>query len=234
MAAWTMQTTPSRPHYPHTVQFAVSPPAKDAPDEGNVEIALVSPFTLEDQDVSQKREERLEHLLEALQFQRHRFDRRLLCILPGQFAWTVRFHSTVVQRGGATVDAASIAMIAALRTAQIPNVQVVMRDQLELARRGANVRVRLAEGYNLDVQRLVQQMPLCVTVAQIAGCHVWAVTLEEAACADGFLTIAVAPDARCLGLRATGSCFPLPAIATLVARACEVGLLQHQQLARAL
>ncbi|GBE60527.1 exosome complex [Babesia ovata] len=218
----------------HNSQFSVSAPSKDSPDEGTIEITLASPFSLEDAEVSHKRDERWERTLEWLQFQRQRFDRRLLCILSGQFCWAVRLHSTILQRGGAFLDAISIGMVTALRTARIPNVQVLIRDELERSLRGTNVRVRLAEGHNLDLQKIALQLPICVTVAKIADYHVWAVTHEEATCADGFLTVAVSPEGRCIGMTAAGSCFQVPSIATLVEKACRVGVSQHQYILSAL
>ncbi|ORM41972.1 Exosome complex component Rrp42 [Babesia sp. Xinjiang] len=223
----------SSAYTPDAMQFTVTAPLKNTPDEGSIEITVGSSFTLEDTEVSQKRDERMAYVLELLEFQRQRFDRRLLCILPGQFVWNVKLHSSIVQRGGSVADAISVAIIAALRTASIPNLHVLMRDEWAGTRSGSNVKVRLAEGYNLNIQNLALQIPVCVTVACVADTHVWAVTQEEAECADGFLTVAVAQDGSCVGVRAIGSCLPMPIIAGLVEKSCKIGLYQHQQIARA-
>ncbi|GFE54063.1 exosome complex component protein [Babesia ovis] len=213
-----------------TVTFSVTAPEMDRPDEGNIEITLGSPFTLEDQEISQKRDERMAHILELLLFQKQNFDRRLLCILPGQFVWTMRVHTTVLQRGGAVPDAISIAIIGALRTVSIPNLQVMVRDELEGSRTGRNIRVRLSEGCNLNIEKLAMQIPVCVTVARIGDCHVWSVNQEEAACADGYLMVAVAPDGSCAGMRAVGTAFSLSALPPLIEKARQIGLYQHQQI----
>nr|BAN65594.1 conserved hypothetical protein [Babesia bovis] len=214
--------------------FHVTSPNTNTPEEGNVEITLGSPFTLEDSDISQKRDERMAHILEMLQFHKPIFNRKLLCILSGQYVWTMRIHTTVLQRGGGVMDAVSVAVICAMLTVSVPNIRGVIKDELESSRTATNVRLRTMEGYNTDIEKLAREIPVLVTVARIGESHVWSVNQEEAACADGFLTVAVFPNGHCAGIRAVGASFPLSVIPSLIAKARTIGLYQHQQITTAL
>ncbi|KAK1443520.1 PNPase/RNase PH domain containing protein [Babesia gibsoni] len=217
-----------------TVTFALTSPLPDAPDEGILEISLGSPFTLEDPEISQNREECTEKLLEMMQFTASRFDKRLLCVYASQFVWSLKVHSTILQKGGTPFDAISIATLVALRTASIPNLDVILRDEMERSKSGTNVRVTVSEGYNMDMKKLALQLPVCVTATQIAGVTVWGSTKEEAECSDGCLTVAVAPDGKCLGMKVNGSCFSLPCIGEISTKSCNIGMIFHQQAEQAL
>lgn len=217
-----------------TVTFGVTAPSRSAPDEGILEITLGTPFTLEDTEISQSREECMEKLLEMMLFHTNKFDKKVLCILPSQFVWSLKVHSTILQSGGTVMDAISIAILVALRTASIPNVDVIVRDEMDRSKHGNNVRVKVAEGYNVDMNKLAMQLPVTVTVEQIAGFHVWGATKEEAECSDGTLTVSVAPDGKCRGIKISGSCFDIQGIEELASKSCSIGTIYHRQAEQAI
>ncbi|KAK2196821.1 bifunctional Exoribonuclease [Babesia duncani] len=169
-----------------TANLAIVPPNERSPDEGIIDITIDSPGCVENVEEIKEKDILIETLLENWQFQNFKLDKTQLCILKSEFVWHIKLHTTVLQRGGSLLDAASIGILSTLRSLTVPAVEVMIKDDMESAVYSSNLKVMLSTGYNLHLNAIFRELPICATVGRIGTRHVWGITKEEEACADGY------------------------------------------------
>eukprot|EP00386_Alphamonas_edax_P009984 GDKI01032574.1.p1 GENE.GDKI01032574.1~~GDKI01032574.1.p1 ORF type:complete len:302 (-),score=92.00 GDKI01032574.1:69-974(-) len=127
-------------------------------------------------------------------------DRRSLCVLPHHYCWCVYVDVMVLNSGGNLLDTISVAIRAALKDTIIPSVEVVVGDDEEGGPPQLEVDDRPTTGRRFPVEKF----PVCVTVGQICNRYVWDMSLEEEACCEAALLVAVDPQGKCVGVHKTG------------------------------
>ncbi|EAN34136.2 3' exoribonuclease domain 1 protein [Theileria parva strain Muguga] len=206
-----------------TVNFSIVSPEDSAPDEGIIDLTITGTNIFENSDLSHKNYEILCNILYDLQFQHRFLDLKSLCILPGQLCWNLRIHSTVVKRGGCVIDALSIGVLSSLMCSDVPDVELMFRDELESYQR-SNLQLKLSLEKNKIISHLVERLPLITSVGKVCKNHLWGMTREEELCSDGTMSIAVDKNGKCISVKANGSCFELHCIQSLINTSTKITL----------
>ncbi|UKJ88276.2 exosome ribonuclease PH [Theileria orientalis] len=207
-----------------TILFSIASPGDSTPDEGIIELSISGTNVFENSELSQKSYELLCTILYDIQFAHSFLDLKSLCILPGQFCWNVRIHSTVVKHGGSLIDALSIGVLAAFKCSEVPSVNVMLRDDLESSLDSSNLQIKLCTEENQIFKKLVENLPIVTSVGKIGKNYIWAMTKDEESCSDGTLSVAVATTGRCLAIKSKGSCFDLNSIESIIRKSSEIAL----------
>ncbi|CBZ52427.1 putative exosome complex exonuclease [Neospora caninum Liverpool] len=105
-------------------------------------------------------------------------DKKKLCLVPGKLMWKVFVDCMVLKAGGCLLDAVSLSVHAALRTTT------------EVA----------GEPFPAE------DVPIIVTVGEIANRYVWDMTSNEESACTGRLLVAVSPrEHKCVGIQKLGA-----------------------------
>lgn len=156
-------------------------------------------------------------------------DRGALCIVPGLFAWEVHVDVMVLASGGNLLDAATLALCAALGETVLPKVEIV-----EAMEEGEMVQLKVDDRPEVGTPIPLQRLPLCVTVAQVKDQFLIDVTNEEKMCADASICVVV--DARkgdVIGLQKLGrGMFDVATLPSMLERCRAAAAALMQQLER--
>ncbi|GAU95388.1 hypothetical protein RvY_07012 [Ramazzottius varieornatus] len=117
-----------------TVKTAIKTPSKSHPDFGFIEFSIdSSPLTShkhdEEEDESRSPQE-ARSILQSVYQESGGVDRRKLCIVKGSKCWALFFDLIIFEKGTSLLDAASLAVKAALFDTKFANVTVV-EDELD-------------------------------------------------------------------------------------------------------
>mmetsp|Transcript_24398 Transcript_24398/g.35840 ORF Transcript_24398/g.35840 Transcript_24398/m.35840 type:complete len:302 (+) Transcript_24398:220-1125(+) len=124
-----------------------------------------------------------------------------LDIIPGKFCWTIHADIQVLETDSACpIDPCSWAAYAALRCTTIPGTEV-FSGETGVAE-DFDVTGDAADASAFDPG---SRLPICITITKIqAGCLLLDPSLEEEACAECTVTIAVCGDGVCCGIKKLG------------------------------
>ncbi|KEP64808.1 UNVERIFIED_CONTAM: 3' exoribonuclease family, domain 1 domain-containing protein [Hammondia hammondi] len=133
-------------------------------------------------------------------------DKKRLCLVPGKLVWKVFVDCMVLKAGGCLLDAVSLAVHAALRTTVLPCVFVDDEEGEEGDGAFGQISIRCDEREAAGECFPVEDIPIIVTVGEIANRYVWDMTSsEESACVCRLL-VAVSPrDHKCVGVQKLGA-----------------------------
>jgi exosome complex component RRP42 len=144
--------------------------------------------------------------------------RQALCLIPGEKVWALHVDVVVLDSGGSVVDAASVAVRAALRTALLPRVIVIPGEADD------DAEVEIDEGVLGGVEAC-EAAPVAVSLAVLGRVAVADATSDEAACAGAALTIGVGAKGTACGTVSRGGFegFSLDVLQPLLRDAAAVG-----------
>ncbi|PFH34610.1 3' exoribonuclease family, domain 1 domain-containing protein [Besnoitia besnoiti] len=167
-------------------------------------------------------------------------DRKKLCLVPGKLIWKVFADCVVLKAGGCLLDAISLAVHAALRTTVLPCV-FVDDEEGEEGEDGDTfgpISIRCDEREGAGEPFPAEDVPIIVTVGEIANRHVWDMTSNEESACSCRLLVAVSPRAyKAVGVQKLGASLidlsTLPTVMTNSQHVCrEIFARLAQQLAK--
>jgi exosome complex RNA-binding protein Rrp42 (RNase PH superfamily) len=139
-----------------------------------------------------------------------------LVIVPGRFAFRLCADVVVLRDGGALLETAAAALVAALRGARLPALRAVRGEA------AGDVELELDEDPLASAalpDAALAALPLVLAVTAVAGDAVVDALPEEEACADGRVVVGAARDGGLRGARASGRAGVEPATLAACLRA---------------
>nr|CEL66399.1 TPA: exosome complex exonuclease, putative [Neospora caninum Liverpool] len=132
-------------------------------------------------------------------------DKKKLCLVPGKLMWKVFVDCMVLKAGGCLLDAVSLSVHAALRTTTLPCV-FVDDDGEEGENEFGQISIRCDEREVAGEPFPAEDVPIIVTVGEIANRYVWDMTSNEESACTGRLLVAVSPrEHKCVGIQKLGA-----------------------------
>ncbi|OWA52285.1 putative Exosome complex exonuclease RRP42 [Hypsibius exemplaris] len=171
-----------------TAKLSIRTPGKITPDEGLIEISVDSslPTSRRDNDDEEDMgmsEDEVKQILESVYRESGGIDKRRLCIVKGSKCWELFFDVIIFEKGTSVMDAASLAIKAALFDAKFPNLTVLEEefDQCEVEFTDDPF-----DFWQMDVTRV----PTIASLHKIGPVFLVDVTKEEMMTADASVVVA--------------------------------------------
>jgi exosome complex RNA-binding protein Rrp42 (RNase PH superfamily) len=132
----------------------------------------------------------------------------LLCIVPGKKCWALHIDAVVLSAAGNVLDAALLAIKAALKSTLLPAVTVVRRSAAADSA-VSSAASRAADDVELDISddpadaiplaAWDARVPMVVTVARAGGCAFVDPSADEEACVSSRVSVALNDKGKLLG-----------------------------------
>lgn len=128
---------------------------------------------------------------------------RTLCIVPGRQCWELKAHVQLLRADGCPLDAAAVALRAALHNTRVPRVNVTVAGGA-----AGSDGVAGAPRLDLDLDETLDEsspfdetaLPLCVTLADLGGQLLADCTAKERRAAGSALSLAIHADGHIASL----------------------------------
>ena len=158
---------------------------------------------------------------------------RALCIAPGRQCWELRVHVQLIRADGCPLDAASLAIRAALHATRVPRVAVAATasEAASEATSGQQQPAQPQQALDLDLDESLDEslpfdaaaVPVYVTLASLGGHLVADCTAKERKAAGAALSLALDADGQVAALCGGGGYgLHLAAVATAMALAQQL------------
>lgn len=210
-----------------TVKVEIGDTEADSPDSGrvvcSVECAASLAVQLEAFEAQNLTAE-LTNILEKFLVKSDSIPVEQLCIIPGKTCWVIGIDALVLASDGNISDALMFASKAALKTTCVPHVQVIQGEN--------SVELDVSDDPSDVIALECENVPLCVTLAQIGPYFILDATQEEENCMSAGLLVGVDPKGEVCGLHTLGlGAFPSIDLVEMLRVARRVGLALNAQLA---
>ena len=167
---------------------------------------------------------------------------RALCIVPGAQCWELKAHVQLLRADGCPLDAAAIALRAALHTTRVPRVAVAEAAGGDgdggdggAAATGARLEVEIEETLEECTPFDASAVPLYVTLASLDGQLVADCTAKERCAAACALSLGLTADGTIAALNGGGSFgMHVSLLAAAIAAARQLGAALHAAAAEAI
>jgi exosome complex component RRP42 len=192
------------------VKLGVGEPFPDKPDEGVLIVsAELSPISFPEFETGPPREEAIElaRVVDRGIREAQAIDTKKLCISPGEKVWTVFIDVQIINHDGNLIDAYSLASLAALLNARMPEY----------------------DGEKINYEKTAGPLPLkakpvAVTVFRMPGGKLFAdANLEEERVSEARLTVTTKEDGNVTALQKGGSPMTLEEIESAIKLSVKKG-----------
>eukprot|EP00981_Chlorochromonas_danica_P013632 scaffold6591_cov328-Ochromonas_danica.AAC.6 len=166
----------------------IAEPDKERPDEGKLEINVdLSPSTrpnLDDRNLAALGAQIGETLKDAI-LGSEAINWKELCIIKKKFCWQVNVDILILRIDGDPTDICSLAIFAALHSAQLPKLELVVGKQ------GAFEDFEVVTDMAANIRLPLFHLPIIVTVHKVGGKMMIDCSHDEQQCSDAAVALAV-------------------------------------------
>lgn len=183
-----------------SVKLTVDTPQPEASSSGILDIRVdISQFTNVRVDERQLQEigSNLAESLRSMLDDSDALNLKEFCIIPEVYCWVIHVDILVLRVDGSLLEAASMAILSALKAAKVPKVNKIIGES------GVEEDFEVSGDLGEAVGIGCSKVPLFITVVKIGNCLVLDPSHAELMCASGQLTIAIDREGCCCGLEKT-------------------------------